>query len=111
MALFGTAGTTVANTNALNSGYSLGAIATVGASGGTMSVNFNGNGASALNGGYTVGSFTNVAAAAQNGRDLFLEVTNMQFGFGTTGNATTFYADAGASSLSRLNRSPTSART
>ena len=36
-----------------------------------------------------------MAAAAQNGRDLTLTVTNMQFAFGTSGNPTTFYADAG----------------
>jgi hypothetical protein len=93
-ALFDTAGTSVTAAN-LNSGFNLGAIATTGASGGTLTANFSGNGALTLNGGYTVGSFTNVAAAAQNGRDLIIAPMNMSFAFGTPGNPTTFYADAG----------------
>jgi hypothetical protein len=93
-ALFDTAGSSVTAAN-LNSGFNLGAIATTGASGGLMTVNFNGNGPLTLNGGYTVGSFTNVIAAAQNGRDLAIVPTNMAFAFGTPGNASTFYADAG----------------
>jgi hypothetical protein len=97
VALFDTAGTTVSTTNPINGDFNLGAIATVGASGGLMTVHFEGNTVFRLNGGYTVGSFTNVAAAAQNGRDLFLELQNFQFGFGTMGNPTTFYADAGRS--------------
>jgi hypothetical protein len=93
-ALFDTAGSSVTAAN-LNSGFNLGAIATTGASGGLMTVNFNGNGTLTLNGGYTVGSFTNVVAAARNGRDLTIVPTNMAFAFGTPGNASTFYADAG----------------
>src|SRR5262245_53758151 len=93
-ALFDTVGSSVTATG-LDSGFNLGAIATTGASGGPLTANFSGNGALRLNGGYTVGSFTNVAAAARNGRDLTINVTNMRFEFGTAGNATTFYADAG----------------
>jgi hypothetical protein len=93
-ALFDTVGTSVTATN-LDNGFNLGAIATIGSSGGLLTVNFSGNQALRLNGGYTAGSFTNVVAAAQNGRDLVIGVTNMQFEFGTTGNPSTFYADAG----------------
>jgi hypothetical protein len=60
-----------------------------------MTVNFSGNGNLRLNGGFTVGSFTNVAAAAQNGRDLTITMTNISFQFGTGTAATQFYADAG----------------
>jgi hypothetical protein len=93
-ALFDTVGTSVSATG-LDSGFNLGAIVTTGASGGLLTANFSGNGALRLNGGYTVGSFTNVAAAAQNGRNLTINVTNMRFEFGTSGSPTTFYADAG----------------
>ena len=94
VALFGTVGN-LATASGLNSGYSLGAIATTGTTGGLMTVTFNGNNTIRLNGGYTVGSFNNVAAAAQNGRNLLINTVNMTFGFGTAGQATTFFADAG----------------
>jgi hypothetical protein len=84
-----------ATLSAGNSGYNLGAIETAGSTGGLMTVNVNGNGTFLLNGSGTIGSFTHVAAAAQNGTDLTIALTNMSFGFGTSGVATTFYADAG----------------
>jgi hypothetical protein len=95
VALFDTLGSTVSNANPIDIGYSLGAVATTGASGGTLTVHFSGNDVFRLNGGYAVGSFTNVAAAAQNGRDLVIQTTNMQLGFGRSGLETTFYAGAG----------------
>ncbi|HEY1380602.1 MAG TPA: hypothetical protein VGF55_27625 [Gemmataceae bacterium] len=94
LAVFATLGSSITAAN-LNSGFNLGAIAATGASGGLVTTNFSGNGALRLNGGYTVGSFTNVAGAAQNGRDLIVTFSNMSFAFGTAGNQTTFYADAG----------------
>jgi hypothetical protein len=96
IALFdsGVAAPTVSLSN-VNSGYNLGAIETAGATGGLMTVNISGNGTFLLNGSGTIGSFTHVAAAAQNGRDLTIVPTNMVFAFGTSGVATTFYADAG----------------
>jgi hypothetical protein len=95
VALFDTLGSTVVNGSTLDNGYSLGAIATTGNLGGALTVHFTGNNFFRLNGGHTVESFTNVAAAAQNGRDLIIQTTNMQLGFGRSGLDTTFYAGAG----------------
>ncbi len=93
-AQFDTAGSTIQASN-LNSGFSVGTISTTATgTGGAVTVNFTGNGQFQVNGGNTVAGFTNTVLAAQ-GRDLIIIPTNMQFGFGTTGQTSTFYADAG----------------
>jgi hypothetical protein len=89
VALFASAGTTIA---AATDSYSLGAIATAaGATGGPVTVNFSQNGTLRLNGG--TGAFATVVAEAR-GRDLII-TTTMRTDFGTAGQPSTFFVDAG----------------
>lgn len=99
IALFAAQGTT-ATTNLTdgNNGWALGAIVTAGNIGGLMTLNLNGNNQFRLNGSTvvtTTGTYNNVAAAAMGSRDLTINTAGFTFAFGTTGQATTFYADAG----------------